>query len=156
MVKYRKAEEKDKEGIPKVLLKNYNIKNLEEAKQIFMEDLSRYDYIVAEENGKIAGIGCWRVHGLPKHQVAEIGRVAVLPEKKGTGTATDIFSKVAQKADKFYKTHKSKLRKIYAYVHSSNKKAQEFYSGVGLIKEAVLKDHYYKGEDEFVYSMFLD
>jgi ribosomal protein S18 acetylase RimI-like enzyme len=156
MVEYRKADEKDKEEAAKVLLENYNIKNLEEAKKVFLEELSRYHYLVSMENGKIVGIACWRPHGLPKHQLAEIGRVAVLPEKKGTGAATDVFSRVVQEADKFYKSHKTKLRKVYVYVHSSNKKAQDFYAKSGLIKEAVLKDHYYKGEDEFVYSMFLD
>lgn len=156
MVEYRKAEEKDKEEVANILTKNYNIKTIEEAKEVFLEELSRYKYIIAEEDGKIMGISLWRIHGLPKHQVAEIGRVAVIPGKEGTGLATDMFGKLVQEADKFFKSHGTKLRKIYVYVHSSNKKAQNFYSGVGLIKEAVLKDHYYEGEDEYVYSMFLD
>ncbi len=156
MAKCRKADAKDADSAAVVLLKNYNIKNLDEAKKAFLEELSRYSYVVVEENGKIIGIACWRTHGLPKHQLAESGRVAVLPEQKGKGVATALFERIVQDADKFYKAHGTKLRKIYAYVHSSNKKAAEFYSGLGLIKEAVLKDHYYKGEDEFVYSMFLD
>lgn len=156
MVKYRKADAADSEGIAVVLLKNYNIKNLKEAKGVFLEELGRYNYVVAEANGKIVGSACWRIHGLPKHRLAEAGRVAVLPECMGKGVATALFERIVQDADKFYKAHGAKLRKIYAYVHSSNKKAQEFYSKIGLIKEAVLKDHYYKGEDELVYSMFLD
>lgn len=156
MVKYRKADAKDKDGVAVVLQKNYNLKSAKEANDVFAEELSRYNYIVAEDNGKIIGIACWRVHGLPKHQVAECGRVAVLPEYAGKGIATELFEEIVQDADKFYKTHGTKLRKIYVYVHSSNKKAQEFYLGLGLINEAVLKDHYYEGEDELVYSMFLD
>ena len=156
MVEHRKADEKDKEGAAKVLLENYNIKNLEEAKQVFLEELSRYHYLVSMENGKIVGVACWRPHGLPKHQLAEVGRVAMLTSHTGKGMTTELFGKIVQEADKFYKAHKTKLRKVYVYVHSSNKKAQDFYAKSGLIKEAVLKDHYYKGEDEFVYSMFLD
>ena len=156
VIKYRQGKKEDAEHVAAVLLKNYNIKNLEEAKNAFLDDLKRFEFIIAEEGGKIIGISCWRIHGLPKHQVAECGRVAVLPEYQGKGIATALFEKVVHEADIYYKKKKTKLRKIYAYVHSSNKKAKEFYENLGLIKEAVLKDHYYKGEDEFVYSMFME
>jgi RimJ/RimL family protein N-acetyltransferase len=156
MIKHRKAEASDAEQAAEVLVKNYNIKNKEEAKDVFIEELSMYNCIVALDKDKIIGIGCWRVHGLPKHQLAEVGRVATLPGYQGKGNTTAIFEKMVHNADRFYKSHKTKLRKIYAYVHSSNKKAQEFYEKLGLIKEAVLKDHYYEGEDEYVYSMFMD
>ncbi|MBN2111893.1 GNAT family N-acetyltransferase [Candidatus Woesearchaeota archaeon] len=156
MIKHRKAEASDAEQVAKVLVENYNIKDEDEAKKVFIEELSRYNYVVALDKDKIIGMGCWRVQGLPKHQLAEIGRVATLPEYQGKGNTTAIFERMVQEADKFYKTHNTKLRKVYAYVHSSNKKAQEFYERLGLIKEAVLKDHYYDGEDEYVYSMFMD
>ena len=156
MASYRKAEAKDAEGAAAVLLKNYNIKNEEEAKEIFKDELVRYSVIVAEEGGKIIGIAAWRMHGQPKHQVAECGRIAVLPEYQGKGIASELFEDIVQDAHKFYAAHGTKLRKIYVYVHSSNKKAQEFYSKIGLIKEAELKDHFYKGESELVYSMFLE
>lgn len=156
MVVYRKALAEDVDAAAVVLLKNYNIKNLEEAKEVYLEELSIYNYLVADEDGKVVGVACWRMHGLPKHQLAECARVAILPKYKGGGVATELFGRVVRDADRFYKTHGSKLRKIYAYMHSSNKKAQEFFSGLGLIREAVLKDHYYKGEDEYIYSMFMD
>jgi len=156
MAELRQAEEKDAEEVADVILKNFNIKTKEEAKEVFAEELNRYTYVVAKEGGKIVGIACWRTHGLPKHQLAECGRVAVLPEHDKRGIKTQLFEWVVQDADKFYKSHNTKMRKIYAYVHSSNKRMQQFYERIGLIKEAVLKDHYYKGEDEFVYSMFFD
>jgi ribosomal protein S18 acetylase RimI-like enzyme len=155
-LKFRKADTKDAAGVAPILLKNYNIKGTDEAKKTFMEELARYEYLVAEFEGEIVGIATWRMHGVAKHQLAEVGRVAIMPEYRGKGVASELFGKIVQYADKFYKAKKKKLRKIYVYVHSSNKKAQEFYSNLGLIKEAVLKDHYYKGEDEFIYSMFLD
>ncbi len=156
MTNYRKAEAKDADGAAAVLLKNYNIKSIEEAKEVFNEEINSYRYIVAEEDGKIVGIATWRTHGQPKHQLAQCGRVAVLPEYQGKGIATELFEHLVQDAHKFYVSHSTKLRKIYVYVHSSNKKAQDFYATLGLIKEAVLKDHFYKGEDELVYSMFLE
>lgn len=156
MAIYRKAEASDAAQAAKVLVENYNMKDMEEAKRVFLEEISRYHYLVAEEEGKVVGVACWRVHGLPKHQLAEVGRVARLQEYQGRGITTKLFRKLVQDADKFYKAHGTKLRKIYAYVHSTNKKAKMFYERLGLIKEAELKDHYYKGEDEFVYSMFMD
>ena len=156
MAELRQAEEKDSAEVVEVLVKNFNIKTKEEAKNVFLEELQRYTFVVAVEDGKIVGIASWRTHGLPKHMLAECGRVAVLPEYDKKGIKTDLFEWVVQDADKFYKSHKAKVRKIYAYVHSSNKRMQKFYENLGLIQEAVLKDHYYKGEDEYVYSMFFD
>ena len=156
MVELRQAEEKDKKEAAEVLFKNFRIKTVQEAEQVFMEELKRYAMIVAVENSKIVGIASWRIHGLPKHQLAECGRVAVLPDHDLQGIKTQLFEKIVQDADKFYKSHGTKLRKIYVYVHSANKRMQNFYSKLGLIKEAELKDHYYKGEDESIYSMFMD
>ena len=155
-ITHRKAEASDAEEVAEVLVENYNIKDKEEAKRVFIEELGMYNYLVAIDGNKIIGIGCWRVHGLPKHALAEIGRVATLHSYQGKGNTTKILGKLVRDADKFYKSHNTKLRKVYAHVHSSNKKAQEFYERSGLIKEAVLKDHYYQGEDEYVYSMFMD
>jgi len=156
MVEYRKADEKDEEQVAQILMKNYNIKTLEEAKEVFHEELNRFHCFVSIEDGKVIGFANWRLHGLPKHQVAKINRVALLQEKSGNGLTAELLGNIVQEIDKFYKSHNTKVRKIYVYVHSSNKKAQEFYEKSGLIKEAVLKDHFYKGEDEYVYSMFLD
>ncbi len=156
MIDYRKAAAEDSDEAAKVLLKNYNMKDMGEAKSVFNEEFERYSYMVALDGKKVIGVGCWRMHGLPKHMLAESSRIAVLPEYRGKGVATELFGKVVRDADRFYKAHGSKLRKLYVYVHSSNKKAQEFYEKLGLVKEAELKDHYYKGEDEFIYSLFMD
>ena len=39
---------------------------------------------------------------------------------------------------------------------NSNKNMKTFYEKIGLVKEAVLKDHFYKGEEEIIYSMFFE
>lgn len=155
-IKYRRADAKDSDEIASVLIKNYKFRSIGEARKAYQEELGRFSYIAAEDGGRIIGTACWRIHGLPKHQLAEIGRVAALPEYADKGVMEALFGTAVQDADKFYKSHGTKIRKVYAYVHSSNKKMQKFYSSIKLIKEAVLKDHYYKGEDEFVYSMFFD
>ena len=156
-MKYRKATKKDEKGIADVLFENYNIKTRKEALRIIREEFERnFNYLVADKNGKIIGIVCWTMHGRPKHQLVHCARVALLPEYRGKGIARNLFKKMVQDADRFYKAQGQKMRKIYAYAHSSNKPAQNFYKRRGFILEAKLKDHYYKGEDEYIYSMFFE
>lgn len=156
-MKYRKTTIKDKNAISKVLFENYNIKTEKEAQRIIKEEFERgYNYVVVEDKGKIVGVACWAIHGRPKHRLVHCARVAVLPEYRGKGVAKKLFEKMVQDADKFYKSQGYKMRKMYAYTHSSNKLAQKFYKNRGFILEAKLKDHYYKGEDEYIYSMFFE
>jgi ribosomal protein S18 acetylase RimI-like enzyme len=156
-MKYRKAILKDKKEIAEVIFKNYNVKTMKESLRIAKEELDNdYHYVVAENNGKVIGIACWTMHGRPKHNLVHCARVAVLPELRGRGIAKKLFEKMVQDADRFYKSQGQKIRKMYAYAHSSNKLAQRFYKNRGFILEAKLKDHYYKGEDEYIYSMFFE
>lgn len=155
-MRYRRAKLSDYEQIAEVLLKNYNIKTLREAKQVAKNELELYNFFVAEDKGKITGIAGWKIHGLPKHKLAETVRVAVLPEYRGRGVARTLFKNIVQDAHKFYRTQGLKLRKIYAYAHSSNKLALKFFRRRGMIHEATLRDHYYKGENEYIFSMFFE
>ncbi|MBW2978285.1 GNAT family N-acetyltransferase [Candidatus Woesearchaeota archaeon] len=156
-MKYRKATPKDQKRIAEVLFENYNIKTKKEALKITKEEFEKgFHYVIANNNGKIVGIACWAMHGRPKHKLAHCARVAVLPEHREKGIAKKLFKKMVQEADKFYKSQGQKMRKMYAYAHSSNKLAQQFYKRRGFILEAKLKDHYYKGEDEYIYSMFFE
>jgi len=156
-MKYRKATQKDLKGIAKVLLKNYHIKNIKEALSVANEEFGKdYHYVIAEDKDKVIGIACWTMHGRPKHELAHCARVAVLPEFRGKSVAKKLFEVMVQDADRFYKAHGYKMRKMYAYAHSSNKLAHRFYRNRGFIHEATLKDHYYRGEDEYIYSIFFE
>jgi ribosomal protein S18 acetylase RimI-like enzyme len=153
---FRIAVNGDADGIAEVLLKSYNMESVDEARSAFMDELERgHHYIVAEENGKILGLASWTMHDLPKHGLIELNRIAVLPEFRSKGIATSLFSALLEDAKKFYESNVQKLRKVYVLTHASNKGAQSFYAHLGFFIEATLKDHYYKGEDELVYSMFL-
>jgi len=146
----------DADGVAEVLLKGYNMETLEEAKAAFLNELSHgHRYVVADDNGKIVGIASWTMHDLPKHGLAEMNRIAVLPESRSKGIATALFSALLENAKKFYGLNGHNLRKVYLLTHASNKNAQSFYGTLGFKHEATLKDHYYKGEDELVFSMFL-
>ena len=152
----RKAIPKDAKGIANVLVQSYNLKDLKEGIAVFKNETKKlHNYTVAEEKGKIIGIVTWLMHGLPKHQLAELDRIAVLPEYRGRGVSKKLFEAMVRDAKSFYKKNKSKLRKIYLLTHADNTRAHKFYEKLGFKHETTLKEHYYKDKDEYVYSMFL-
>jgi ribosomal protein S18 acetylase RimI-like enzyme len=150
----RKAKPEDAEQIAKVLASFYNM-NAKEAREVFFSEMKKgHRYIVAEENGKIIGLVTWLMHGLPKHMLAELDRIVVLPEARGKGVGRQLLEALKNDADREYKKHGFRLRKLYLLTHADNKKAHAFYEKMGFKREATLKQHYYKDKDEFVYSMF--
>ena len=156
-MKYRKATLKDAKGIAKVLKESYNIKDLKEGLEVFKFERERHhNYIIAINKGKIVGLVTWVIHGLPKHQLAELDRIAVLPEYMGKGAAKGLFDELIKEAMAFYKKKKSKLRKLYLLTHEDNKRAHKFYEKLGFEHEVTLKEHYYKDKHEYVFSMFFD
>ena len=153
-MKIRKAASKDAKGIANVLVQSYNIKKLQEGMDVFKSETKKFhNYIIAEEKGKIIGIVTWIMHGLPKHQLCELDRIAVLPEFQGKGIARKLFEALVRDAKAYFKDNNSKLRKLYLLTHSDNTKAHKFYEKLGFKHETTLKEHYYKGKDEFVYSI---
>ncbi len=155
---YRKPNpknSKDAEGIANVLVKSYNIKDIAEGIETFRNETKKqHHYIVVEENEKILGIVTWLMHGLPKHGLCELDRIAVLPEYQRKGIARELFNKLIEESSSEYKKHGSKLRKLYILTHADNKRAQTFYEKMGCKHETTLKKHYYYDKDEFVYSRF--
>ncbi len=145
----------DKEGIALVLKEGYNIDSVKEGKEVFeMEIKKGFNYIVAEEDGKIIGLTTWYMHGLPKHGLAELDRIAVLPDFRGKGIAKQLFDALVDDCKKFYSDNESKFRKLILMTHASNERAHKFYEKMGLSHETTLKKHYYDNEDEWVYSSF--
>ncbi len=154
-MKCRKAGAEDVIGIASVLKKCYNIDSIKECVNVFKEEvLKKYNYIVADDDGRIAGLTTWQMHGLPKHELAELDRIAVLPEYRGKGIARRLFKELIKAANAEYKKKGFKLRKLYILTHADNKRAHTFYKKMGMKRETVLKSHYYKGKDEFVFSRF--
>ena len=156
-MRIRKSTEKDAKEIADVLVKSYNIKDLKEGISVFKNEIKKsHNYIVAEENGKIIGIVTWLMHGLPKHQLCELDRIAVLPEARGKGLAQELVKQLIIDVNKEYKKYGWKLRKLYLLTHTDNTRAQDFYKKVGFKQEATLKEHFYKGKDEYMMSMFFE
>ena len=60
-MKLRKATPKDAKGIANVLVKSYNIHSMQEGIGVFKSETKKsFNYIVAEQDGKIIGIHCKR------------------------------------------------------------------------------------------------
>ena len=154
-MKLKKATIKDASGVALVLKESYNIESMDEAKEAFLMELKKgMNYIVAEENGKIIGLTTWIMHGLPKHGLVELDRIAVLPEYRGKGISKELFSALIKGASKEFEKNGKRLRKLFLLTHVSNKRAHQFYEKMGLKHETTLKKHYYDNEDEWVYSRF--
>ena len=154
-MKFRKATLKDAKGIAKVLVESYNINDLKEGINVFKSETKKFhNYIVAVDDGKIAGIITWVVQGLPKHQLCELDRIAVLPACRGKGVAKILFNALINDAKLYFKKQNQKLRKLYLLTHEDNIRAHKFYEKLGFEHESTLKEHYYKDKDEYVYSMY--
>ena len=154
-MKIRKATIHDAVQIADVLISFYNIDHIEEAKEAFFNEIKKdHHYIVAEEKGKIIGLVTWLMHGLPKHMLAELDRIVLLPESRGKGVGKKLVEALKKDADEVYKKNGFKLRKLYVLTHADNKKACSFYEKVGFKHETTMKSHYYKDKDECMFSMF--
>lgn len=154
-MKVRKARIEDANVIGFVLSQSYNIESIQQGKNAFYNELKKgINYIVAEEDGKIIGLTTWFNHGLPKHGLIELDRIAVLPEFRGKGVAKQLFLELINHADNELKKFGQKLRKLFLLTHADNKQAQAFYTKMGLSHETTLKSHFYEEKDELVMSKF--
>jgi len=153
----RSAEMNDAESISKVLLDFYNMNNEKEARNVFLSEIEKdYQYLVAENNGKIIGLVTWLTHGLLKHGLFELDRICLLKDSRGMGLGKQLVDALISDARKFYVLQNQNIRKLYLLTHEENKNAQKFYEKVGFKYETTLKDHYYKQKNELVYSIFFN
>ncbi len=153
----RKSEQKDAQEIALILREGYSIQSIEEGLKVFENETKKeWNFISAEFNGKVIGIVSWAMKGLPRHGLIELDRIAILPEFRGKGIAKKLFDSVEVHAKKFFSLNNSRLRKLFLFTHEDNQRAIAFYSKIGMHKETVLKDHYYKGKNELVMAKFFD
>jgi len=153
---YRRAETKDAKQVAELLVKCFNIKSIDEGKEAFLRERKKDIFVVAEKNGKLIGLISWDMHGLPKHQLGRIERMCAIAGPERDKVAEGLITAAIQDADKFFKKMNLKLRKLYTMVHSTNIKMRNFYKRMGFEEEAKLRDHYYKGKDEYILSMFFE
>jgi ribosomal protein S18 acetylase RimI-like enzyme len=155
IITYRSATLKDADQISSVLIDFYNMKDVSEASEAFISEMEKdFHYIVAVQNDVIVGLVTWLPHGLPKHGLFELDRICLLSEARGKGVGRSLINKLIIDADKWYKSMGESIRKLYLLTHENNVDAHIFYEKVGFDHEVTLKDHYYKHQNERVYSKF--
>ena len=155
IIYYRKATIKDADQISSVLIDFYNMKDANEAAKAFISEMEKdFHYIVALQDDVIIGLVTWLSHGLPKHGLFELDRICLLSEARGKGVGKGLINELIIDADKWYKSMGENIRKLYLLTHEDNIDAHIFYEKVGFVHETTLKDHYYKDQNERVYSKF--
>ena len=155
IINYRKATLKDANQISSVLIDFYNMKDANEAAKAFISEMEKdFHYIVALQDDVIIGLVTWLSHGLPKHGLFELDRICLLSEARGKGVGKGLINELIIDADKWYKSMGENIRKLYLLTHEDNVDAHIFYEKVGFVHETTLKDHYYKDQNERVYSKF--
>ena len=113
-----------------------------------------FHYIVALQDDVLIGLVTWLSHGLPKHGLFELDRICLSSESRGKGVGRGLIEKLIEDADKWYESKGESIRKLYLLTHEDNVDAHIFYEKVGFDHETTLKDHYYKNQNERVYSKF--
>ena len=155
IIYYRKATIKDADQISLVLIDFYNMKDANEAAKAFISEMEKdFHYIVALQDDVIIGLVTWLSHGLPKHGLFELDRICLLSEARGKGVGKGLINELIIDADKWYKNMGENIRKLYLLTHEDNVDAHIFYEKVGFVHETTLKDHYYKDQNERVYSKY--
>ena len=155
IINYQKATLKDADQISSVLIDFYNMKDANEAAKAFISEMEKdFHYIVALQEDVIIGLVTWLSHGLPKHGLFELDRICLLSESRGKGVGRGLISELIKDADKWYKSMRANIRKLYLLTHEDNVDAHIFYEKVGFDHETTLRDHYYKNQNERVYSKF--
>ena len=83
-MKLRKAKIKDAGQVADVLVECYNMDSKGEAIESFKREFKQEKaFVVCVDNKKIVAIASWQMHDIPKHKLAELHRIAVLPEFRG-------------------------------------------------------------------------
>ena len=155
IIYYRKATIKDADQISSVLIDFYNMKDANEASEAFISEMEKdFHYIVALQDDVIIGLVTWLSHGLPRHGLFELDRICLLSGARGKGVGKGLISELIKDADKWYKSMGESIRKLYLLTHEDNLDAHIFYEKVGFDHETTLKDHYYKNQNERLYSKF--
>ena len=152
----RKPTEADVDMMGKFMEECYKTTHTGQGKDVYLNEHGRgHHFFVLEKDGEVKGIGSWTLRGLVHHEVIRINRLGIC-SRDDIALAKPLFRAMAEDADKFFKEQGFKLRKCFQLVHSTDAPMVEILESLGLEKEAVIKEHFWKGVDELVYSMWLN
>ncbi len=155
MITVRKTREEDIEQAAVLLGNKYHFSSVKQAREAFFSE-RRYQHVrVAECQDAIVGLISWRPQGTIQHGVAELTRIVIQKDANNFREIKEaLFDVMIAEADYYYKMHQARLRKVFSMIHADDRQIKEFFMDKGMKQEAVLKDHYHKGTDELVFSLF--
>jgi len=127
----------------------------QEAAQAFLHELSKgREFRGVHDGTNMLGLMGWEDRGLPKHGVVEVIRFAI-PERKFVRSAAELlFDTSLASIDYYFRQQQQRLRKVFMVISNKRGHAKEFLEDRGLIREAMLKNHYHDNRNESVYSLF--
>ncbi|MBI5037802.1 MAG: GNAT family N-acetyltransferase [Candidatus Kerfeldbacteria bacterium] len=156
MISIRKANCDDGQTVSQLLHSRYSFSTEDEAAAVFTHECEYQHYRIAEVDGKPVGLISWRPQGTERHGVVELTRIAVAPDVEDRAFVKELlFDQMIAEADYYYKQHGKHLRKVFSMIHADNKDVKEFFQNKGMHQEAILRNHFHRGTDELVYSIFL-
>lgn len=115
-----------------------------------LDGTETYRWLIAEQDGELVGYTCY--DRIPLTQVSfDLYWIAVLPELRGTGLASELIARTAKFA-------KSK-RGLWIFAETSSREAyapaRGFYVKAGFEQVARMEDFYDMGDDKLVYRLKL-
>ncbi len=157
MVRVKKAALKDSGLVSSLLKQKYNFRTLADAERAFKKEIRQHHHVrVAWLEDHPVGLISWRAQGDVHHGVAELVRLAVLSSVPDPREIKEsLFDVMLAEAESYYHEHGSRLRKVFSMIHADNRHIRDFFQDKGMRQEAVLKNHFYPGRDELVFSLFL-
>ncbi len=155
MTTIRKATCEDSRQVSKLLQQRYRFTNADEARSVFDTECAWQHFRIAEREGEPVGLISWRPQGTIEHGVVELTRIAVSSQITNRLYVKEmLFDQMVAEADYYYKQHGSRLRKVFSMIHADNEEVKEFFTNKGMEQEAILRNHFRRGTDELVYSLF--
>lgn len=155
MTTIRKATCEDSQLVSKLLHQRYRFNSPDEARTVFDAECVWQHFRIAERDGEPVGLISWHPQGTIEHGVVELTRIAVSPTISNRMYVKEmLFDQMVAEADYYYKQHGSRLRKVFSMIHADNEEVKEFFTNKGMQQEAILRNHFRRGTDELVFSLF--
>lgn len=157
MVEFRDIRKKDRESVKQVLKATRHFTDYEIAVALELvdevlnkEDLS-YLFVVAEQDGKFAGYGCWGPVPITMGTY-DIYWIAVSPDLQGQGVGSQILSFMEDEIMK----NQGRLILIETSSSEVYQDTRAFYERRGYVLESRIRDFYKPNDDRCIYIKRID
>ncbi len=130
MIEIKHATEADRNLLKSMYLSEVE-DHAERAERFADQLISRFNTILALQNGELCGTLSWETRGGYDDGVAELAGIGVNSEFQRQGIATELVERMIEEASTFYSERGYTLRVILLFMEYSNEGARKFYSQIG-------------------------